>query len=435
MMLSTSMAYAEGYQVNLQSTKQAGMAHVGTAMKLGAESMHFNPAALVFMDKTIDLSVGGSAVISEAKYDDHLGYKAKTNNSISTPLYAYAGFSIYKNTLAAGISVTTPYGSSLEWGKHWKGATAVQDISLRSFVFQPTMSVQIVEGLSFGAGLMIATGNFELSRSMMSVDNMINIMNSVQPGSGAALDKFKGLSAASATLSGNSNIRLGYNLGLMYQINPQITVGLTYRSKIKMIVDAGDAEMTYLNDAIESILTNIPTFPLLNNGTFGAELPLPSNTTLGISYAPADRWMVAFDIQYTGWKAYDKLEVKFTEQVIESGRNITSIKDYKNSFAYRLGAQYRVTDRLDVRAGVYYDETPVRASIYNPETPGSDKVGLCAGFTFKPYENLCIDVAFTYVDGAKREGSYTNPLDVRDIIKGEYKTTAFIPSFGVSYKF
>lgn len=40
--------FAEGYQVNLLSTKQTGMGHVGTGMKLGAESMHFNPAGLVF---------------------------------------------------------------------------------------------------------------------------------------------------------------------------------------------------------------------------------------------------------------------------------------------------------------------------------------------------------------------------------------------------
>ena len=57
-MLPMSYAAAEGYQVNAQSTKQAGMGHVRVAMKLGAESMHFNPAGLVFMDKNVDLSAG-----------------------------------------------------------------------------------------------------------------------------------------------------------------------------------------------------------------------------------------------------------------------------------------------------------------------------------------------------------------------------------------
>ncbi len=40
--------HAEGYQINSLSSKQQGMAHTGTAMKLGSESVYFNPAALSF---------------------------------------------------------------------------------------------------------------------------------------------------------------------------------------------------------------------------------------------------------------------------------------------------------------------------------------------------------------------------------------------------
>ena len=36
---------AEGYQVNNLSTRQTGMGHVGTAMKLNSQSIFFNPAA------------------------------------------------------------------------------------------------------------------------------------------------------------------------------------------------------------------------------------------------------------------------------------------------------------------------------------------------------------------------------------------------------
>lgn len=39
-------ASAEGYQINTLSAKQGGMGHTGTALKLGAESMFFNPAGL-----------------------------------------------------------------------------------------------------------------------------------------------------------------------------------------------------------------------------------------------------------------------------------------------------------------------------------------------------------------------------------------------------
>ena len=109
--------FAEGYQVNLLSTKQTGMGHVGTGMKLGAESMHFNPAGLVFLRTNMDFSLGISAIMAKAKYS-YDGYSAKTDNPVGTPLYAYAGFKIYDN-LAAGISLTTPYGNSLKWPKNW----------------------------------------------------------------------------------------------------------------------------------------------------------------------------------------------------------------------------------------------------------------------------------------------------------------------------
>lgn len=85
--------FAEGYQVNLLSTKQTGMGHVGTGMKLGAESMHFNPAGLVFLRTNMDFSLGISAIMAKAKYS-YDGYSAKTDNPVGTPLYAYAGFKI-----------------------------------------------------------------------------------------------------------------------------------------------------------------------------------------------------------------------------------------------------------------------------------------------------------------------------------------------------
>ncbi|MDR1938457.1 MAG: hypothetical protein LBQ73_08175 [Tannerellaceae bacterium] len=119
--LPVSYVSAEGYQVNAQSTRQAGMGHVGVALKSGAESMHFNPAGLGFPDKTVDLSLGISGIFSHAGYTKD-GYSHRADNAPSTPLYAYAGFKIF-DFMSAGISVTNPYGSSMNWGQTGKGRT------------------------------------------------------------------------------------------------------------------------------------------------------------------------------------------------------------------------------------------------------------------------------------------------------------------------
>ena len=58
-------ALAEGYQINSLSAKQIGMGHTGIALKLGAESMFFNPAGMAFMDKTLDISGSVTGIMPE----------------------------------------------------------------------------------------------------------------------------------------------------------------------------------------------------------------------------------------------------------------------------------------------------------------------------------------------------------------------------------
>ena len=469
--------FAEGYQVNLLSTKQTGMGHVGVGMKLGAESMHFNPAGLVFLRTNMDYSLGISAIMAKAKYS-YDGYSAKTDNPVGTPLYAYAGFKIYDN-LAAGISLTTPYGNSLKWPKNWAGAGLIQDISLKSYVIQPTLSYKITDRLSIGVGLQLAWGNVNLSRALMSAGdlqrigaefesflpflanfppNVISDADKQAMQEMVALMKNAEVPPAYARLEGNAHMRVGFNVGIMYDVCDQVTVGLSYRSKIKMRVKEGEASLNYANRRIEDLFANmedllakygpalnqllgvtIPniSIPKYDEGSFRAELPLPSNTTLGVSYRPTDRWELALDLQYVGWNAYDSLNVHFNEAELGIAP-IKAEKNYKNSMTYRIGASYKTTDRLVLRAGVYYDQSPIRKKLYNPETPGMNKLGLSAGLTFEPYKGLQFDVAFLYIQGFSQYGKYPykNVVTGEDeMFEGKYKSTAFSPSIGISYRF
>ena len=412
-------ALAEGYQVNSLSARQAAMGHVGAAMKLGSESMHFNPAGLVYLNDPIDLSLGATAIFSHVDYESG-DYKAKTNNSISTPLYVYAGFRIYDN-LAAGISFTTPYGSSLKWDKNWKGAHLVQDISLKAYSLQPTVSFKILDNLSVGAGLMIAFGNVELSRALLPVGSLAPLLG----------PEYSNVVPAQATLTGKSGVRLGYNIGVMYDLNKKISFGVSFRSKIKMKVHDGTAVVEYASETIKKIISS--KVPPLDQGTFSAEMPLPSNVNVGITYRPTDRWIVSGEVQFVGWGAYKELDIQFTEEVL-NGYNIKAAKNYKNTRIYRVGGQFKATGRLDVRAGIYYDESPVRSENYNPETPGMNKLGISAGFSFRPLRYLSIDFALLYTQGFSRNGTYVDALNPTPF-QGRYSSYAFSPSLGLSFRF
>ena len=449
LLFSATYASAEGYQVNAQSTKQSAMGHVGAAMKLGAESMHFNPAGLGFMTDKIDLSVGMSAAFTNFKYSEG-NYSHKSDNTPSTPMYVYAGFKIYDN-LSAGISVTTPYGSGLNWGQNWKGAHLVQDINLKSFAFQPTLSYKIFDRLSIGAGLMVMMGDFSMSRALLPAGSLNGFAGvaPLVPGLGDMIKKYEDVAAVSTTLAGDADIKVGYNLGVMYDINDKFTVGLSYRSKVAMHVSEGTAKLDYVNelelkgmlDKVNPILVAGGMSPVgvppLDKGTFEAELPMPSNWNLGLTYKPTDKLLVSAEVQFVGWGAYDELNVQFTEEVL-GGYSIQADKKYMNTRIYRVGGQYAATDRLDVRLGAYYDESPVRTDYLNPETPSMDKLGLTTGFSFRPVDRLSIDFAFSYVTGFGRDGSYTDidPLTKQPrTFKGHYSVSAITPSLGLGYRF
>ncbi len=409
-------AYGEGYQVNLQSARQAGMGHTGTGLALGAESMHFNPAGLAYLRGPVDLSAGVSGVAATVKYTDPTdGYTAKTDNPVSTPLYAYAGFRILQDKLVAGVSLTTPYGSTIDWGSDWRGANVVQDISLRAFIIQPTVAVRVVDGLTFGAGLMIGTGSFDLSRAPLPY-NLMNLSPDQYP--------------VSLRLKGKAQTVYGYNLGLMYRLCKKWSFGVSYRSKMMAKVDSDDATISYANATAQAALS--PMVGPYQNAHFTTELPLPSNFNVGIGYRPSAKWLVAFDLQFVGWKAYKDLAFNFTSP--QTNPSVT-VKNFRNTVISRLGGQYTFNDWLDLRAGIYFDQSPVPHNLLYPDTPGTNKLGYCAGASFRVLKNLSLDITASYVQGMPiTDATCPAPTSVTPTatLSGDYKCHSWTGVFGIN---
>jgi long-chain fatty acid transport protein len=241
----------------------------------------------------------------------------------------------------------------------------------------------------------------------------------------------------SVNLNGKAGLRFGYNIGAMYDINDKWTLGASYRSKVKVKVNDGDVALSFANEAVikQLIGSSLPNF---DNASFTAELPLPSNFNIGVSFKPNNRWVVTGEVNFVGWAAYDKLQVNFLPSSELSGYDIDAAKCYKNTRIYRAGTQFQATNRLKVRFGAYVDESPVKTDYLNPETPSMTKLGLAAGLSFTPVQKLSVDFAFTYVTGFGRDGSYTDKsmlLKVDRTFGGHYDVTALMPAIGLSYAF
>lgn len=393
LLLASASLMAGGYQVRLQGARQTGMGLTGTALKSGASDIFYNPGSLGFLGKKFEFTLGGNAIISKISFRDlESDYTAKTDNPVSPPFFVY-GAGKLTDKLVLGLGVYTPYGSKTVWPDDWKGRYLIQNIGLRAYYFQPTLSYQLTDNLGFGAGFIYMFGKADIQKALPYNDSYVN-------------------------LSG-STTAMGFNLGVFYKPVEKVNIGLNFRSKIDVNLEDGDATFT-IPQSISAIL------PAQNK--FSAGLPMPANLDFGVAVQATDRLLVSVELDWVMWGVYDTLTFTFKEK--GELLNSKNPRLYSDTYIPRVGVEYKASDKLTLRAGAYYDTTPTNKDYFNPETVSLTTTAFTLGFSYKPTDNLKVDFSFAQLFGQESEKAYV-PAN----FAGKYKTSATIPGLGITYCF
>ena len=403
--LASAVTYAGGYRVAVQGQRALAMGHTGVAVVNSAELGFFNPAGLVHLENQLTISAGVSAVFAEVAWQNTAtGDMARTDNPAGTPFYFNASYKLNEN-LALGLSVYTPYGSTVQWEDDWAGSHLVNNIQLQAIYIQPLVSYKVADFFSIGGGPIYVTGsvnfNRNLTRTLSDIDG----------------------NRSEVTIDASGVNEWGWSVGGLFTFTDDLRLGVNYRSEIIMNAEGGEADFE-----------NIPNTPLapFQDTTFDAELPLPAELTVGLSYQLNEKWLLAFDYNRTFWGVYESLDIKFAD-----GRVSTNPRAYEDASTWRFGAQYEATDKLTLRAGYYFDESPVQPGYFAPETPRNDSMGFTAGLSLDVTSRLAIDASFAYIRFDEVDASYDHYIDenMQNVpFGGTYKSVAFIPGLGVTYK-
>lgn len=398
-----SMTYAGAFQLNLQGIRQSAMGGSGTAKAWDITSMFFNPGAMSQVS-TIQAYASVNFVNPSVGYSQYptAGYQAQAKRNPSTPFAVYVGGALKENgKLAVGLGVYTPFGSNAEWDKDWAGRYIIQNISLQSIFFQPTVSYRFNDQWSAGAGFVYGIGSVEIEKALPAQS---------QNGTDAT-----------ARLKGDAN-GFGFNLGIQYRPSSTLSFGLNYRHGVKMKVNDGTATF----NVPSSIAGNFPTD---GRTGFNTHLPLPNIITAGVAIDVNKRLTLQADLVFANWAAYKSLDFKFNETT-PMVQNSSDVRDYKNTLAIRLGANYKILENLDVMLGAAYDPTPTRSNLVSPDAVDGDRIVLTGGLSYNPIPKLSIMVAVNYTTVPTRNTSYS-PAN----FSGAYQIRSFIPALGVAYKF
>ena len=400
--LSFGSIYAGGYRVALQGQRMLGMGHAGLSVFNNAETAFFNPAGIAFLDGKFNFSFGVSGIMSHVKFQNaDYNWAYETDNPMGTPFYLYATYQASDN-ISLGLAVYTPFGSSTVWNK-WAGSDIVNNISMKVFYIQTSLAYKFSDMFSVSASLIMAYGGVTYNKD---INRYLTGDNGEK--TNAQLDS--GMTGAA-----------GFGFGVAFKPADNLSFGLNYRSSLTLDAKYGKAEFN-----------NVPAFlsNTLKTTAFSAKLPMPAELGVGMSYKPMDKLLLAFDYNYTYWSIYEELRIDFKNGLPPS----ISKKNYHNTSTFRLGAEYQLSDKMFVRAGYYFDQSPVSEGYFSPETPSTDTNNYTFGFGYK-MNKWAIDLSLLYLDGKERT-DYT-------FVKGEgpsahyfggtYVSSAIIPGIGISY--
>ncbi len=399
--LIPATAKAGGYRVALQGARMLGMAHAGSAVFGGAESAFFNPAGIGFGAGDNAFALGVSPVISKVKYQNAQNlWTAQTHNPVGTPVYAYYTHKI-SDVFYLGLALYTPFGSTVKWDKDWVGSHLVNEISLRAFFFQPSFVIKPSDYFSIAVSFIAASGSISYNK---------NINRFMTDGQGNRTD---------ITLEAKDAAGAGFGISVAIRPSEKVSLGFNYRSTVWLRSRYGVAT---INDN--------PGF-LPEHDHFSAALPMPAEMSLGLAFRPVDKLLITMELDEVFWSVYKSLDIDFGHLP-----DTRMAKNWKNSFTYRIGAEYTLNEHLQVRAGYYYDESPIPATYFAPDTPSLNSNNWTFGFTYK-MGKLSVDAALLYKTEKERTDSYDYYIEGMSAprFSGSYVANAIIPSFGIQYQF
>ena len=408
----TTVSQAGSFGLIEQSASGQGSAYAGAAaIAEDASTIYFNPAGMTRLSGS-QVVVAGHIIAAEADYTDSgstgvTGPNSKTDEVGFVPNFYYS--TALDNDVFVVVGVNVPFGLATEYDDGWVGRYHALRSEITTININPSIAWKVTDKVSVGFGLSVQYMELELT----------NALNSEALCGGCGITSSDG----SAKLEGDST-EIGWNTGILIDVDDKSRIGLSYRSAIKHEV-SGDA--TYIVDpaaraAIDASLVGTP-FIFLEDTTLEATAELPESFSFSFVSDISEKWTVLFDYTWVGWSSLDTVTIVQAQN--PPGREPTLEFDYNNTSRYSIGAHYKPSANWIYRGGLAFDEAPIESpESTSARIPGNDRTWLSFGVGYAPssawsfdfgYSHLFlddVDINSTNVTGETLTGSYEASVDI-----------------------
>ncbi|WP_319584455.1 OmpP1/FadL family transporter [uncultured Pseudodesulfovibrio sp.] len=391
LLATASVVQAGGFALYEWGNRALGMGTANYATGNDASVIAYNPALMSKLKGTTNVYGGVTAVSPNSDvYID--GQKSQTQNQVFGVPHGFVTRKL-NDDWTVGVGVFTRFGLGTNYNNSWAGRTLIKDALLETFSFNPSVSYKVNDSLSVAGGVEVIKGSFVLHKDI----------NALAGGGHVATDV--------------SDTSLAFNLGLAYDITDMLSLGLSYRSPVHFEgrghVDV-DGSVAPINGRGRAVMT----------------ADFPASYTVGLGLTPTDKLTVEFDVVYTQWEQFDRIEFDFSDTLLPDDNEDFN---YKSTWRFQLGAEYRFTDAFAMRAGYVYDQTPIRHEYASPLLPANDRQMFTLGAGYK-WDSWTFDASAMYIITKERTGlTMDDDVQTYDVDFKDGRTWGIGTSIGYSF--
>ncbi len=411
LVLSPAVAHAAAFQLKEDSAQRLGTAFAGSASAADAPSTVFdNPAGMTKLDG-LQLQGGASIIIPSFTFKGtstnafgrlNSGFDNRDGGNVAVVPHLFATYKVTPD-LAVGIAITSPFGLTTTYGPNFVGRYNADKTDLKTLNINPAIAYQVTSWLSLGAGFSAQYARAEFS----SVINSSTILTSLTRRPTSAPDGYFRLKG--------DDWSFGYNFGALVTPGPQTNIGLSYRSRVQQNL-SGVAEFT-----VPAPLSLSPNF---RNSGGSAKIVLPDSATVSLTQGMGPNWTTYVEATFTNWSQFKNLNA-----FRDDGTLLSSVKqNYHNSVFASVGAAYRISPDLQVRAGTAYDTTPTGNAYRTARVPDANRVWLALGLSYQVLPGVTADFGYAHV--FVRDSRVTETSSTGDTLRGRYTNAIDLISFG-----
>ncbi|HXA26331.1 MAG TPA: outer membrane protein transport protein [Acetobacteraceae bacterium] len=387
-----SAAWAgSGFVLRSQSASTLGSAQAG--MTAGADDIStfvFNPAELAY-GSGVQFIAGSTLVFSTGHFEP----KSATTvlgTSISGGNGGNSGSQVLlPNVFGAidlpggfrlGLAATSTYGLGSYWSDGWIGRYYALNSQLLTTDVMPVISYRPISAVSVAAGLDIQYAEAKTTSAVDfgTIDQVLfGGLNGGQPGGSDGLVRNDAKSWA-----------VGYMLGVLAEPIDGTRIGLSFHSQIRQSLTGKSNFET--GGAVGASIAAI-SGAFVSTGV-RSDLALPATVTLGVRQELPGRWVLVGDIEWIGWHTLSSLTSSFDNPL----QPISTVPlNWHDSWFGAVGAEYQISDRILLRSGIAYDQTPTSDANRVPAIPNLNSIWVSIGLRYDITDRIAMDFAYGHI--------------------------------------